>query len=578
MKRGGSSRRRGFHLPETYWEQSIERIEYIRRTAAHFDWHIRRGWEKLALVDFFVPGLLSETVENNVRIHGFLPWEGGRLFVKLFKASPPTERIKALIFGHKAAREFRAGRYLDGRVVPTPLVLAVGIEKKGERRAILVFQEAHDTESVHRLLLEREITERPKLLEGLSKVTALLHDADFYHRDYHVGNILASVSENGGGLLVIDLHRASHPRSMSGRRGLENIADLLQSITPGGDPAIIRQFLEGYLEHRPDVSWELSGGLEYVKRRIAARERRRLISRTKRCFKDSTEFFTIRTGSEVLFGVKGAFAGGGRDPKGAVDEINALLTRIEAGEGDVVKDDRKARVILLPGWDGEVCVKAYERPSFPEKIRALWRMSRGHRSWRAARGLSVRGFSVPGAIALLVRRSFFLPTSIFLVTDSIRRRGARELDRFILEAQDDRVLLTETVKAAACLLGSMHRKGIYHRDLKATNIAARTSGAEGDIELLLLDLDAVTFGERVSVLSMIKNLSQLHLSIPPVIDGELRRLFFSEYRDILKNDEIADRVCKGLAERVRGEDILYVSPEGDVKAPAGSIFRELFER
>ena len=530
-------------------------------------------------MDFFVPGVLSETAENNVRIHGFLPWEGGeggRLFVKLFKAASPTERVKALFFGHKAMREFRAGRYLTRRDVRTPAVLAVGLERGGSGRAILVFEEAKGTESVHRLLEMGRIADLPVILEGLSDITATLHDAGFSHRDYHVGNILAP-SEDLRDLVVIDLHRASHPRSMSGRRGLENIADLLQSVTPDGDPAIIRPFLARYLKRRPGVSWEMSVGAAYVQRRIAARERRRLISRTKRCFKNSTDYFAARTRGWVLFGRRAAFVDSGRDMAAAFDDILALVRRIEAGEGEVVKDDTKARVVLLPGKNGEVCVKTYERLSVWERARACVRMSRGHRSWRAARGLIIRGFSVPEPVALLVRKRLGVPKAVSLVTDSIGRLAAMELDRFILANQENRDVLTGVVSAAARLLGLVHRQSIYHRDLKAVNIAVRTSPEADRPELLLLDLDAVTFGDRLPAASMAKNLAQLYLSTPSVICGELRRLFFSEYQDMLGDDGVAKRVCDILAGLVRGEDILYVSPEGDVIESAAVLFQELFE-
>ena len=325
-----------------------------------------------------MPDVLSDTAENNVRIHGFLPWEGTRLFVKLFKAASTAEGVKALFFGRKAMREFRAGRYLAERGVPMPTILAVGVERRGSR-AVLVFEEVTDAPSVHELLEETSIDLIPGLLEGLSDITVTLHDADFYHRDYHIGNLLAPSLGGVEDLLVIDLHRSSHPRSMSGRRGLENIADLLQSVTPGGDPSIIRRFLERYQERRRDLSWGLSEGQKYVTRRIAARERRRLKSRTKRCFKNSTDYFTARSSEWIFFGRREAFGDAGRDPRVALDEVTALIRRLDEGGGDVVKDDRKARVILLPGRDGEVCVKAYERLSLSECIRGLVKLSRGQR-------------------------------------------------------------------------------------------------------------------------------------------------------------------------------------------------------
>ena len=74
------------------------------------------------------------------------------------------------------------------------------------------------------------------------------------------------------------------------------------------------------------------------------------------------------------------------------------------------------------------------------------------------------------------------------------------------------------------MLADLHRRGIYHADLKANNFTwARGSAPR------LLDYGRVHFGRRVSLGRRIKNLAQLNAALPDVLPGSLRERAFRRY-------------------------------------------------
>ncbi len=76
----------------------------------------------------------------------------------------------------------------------------------------------------------------------------------------------------------------------------------------------------------------------------------------------------------------------------------------------------------------------------------------------------------------------------------------------------------------ADLLAALHRRGIYHADLKANNVTwTPGSGPK------LLDYDRVRFRWRISTARRIKNLAQLNASLPDAVDGALRERAFERY-------------------------------------------------
>lgn len=533
-------------------------------------WIVREGYRDLTEIDFTKGGALEDKDENNVRIRGFVNFRGERLFVKAFKERDrfsPLLTLKELLFGHGAKREFKASRYLAKKEIDTPGVIALGLGPLTRSKAVIVFRNIDGASRLDDVF--RDVSggakggERGRLIGLLAEVTARLHAASFHHRDYHAGNILVEGRGNKKRLVVIDLHRSSFPRRMGGKRALKNIAAVCHSLKPGLNDGDIRGLLREYKKVRGEDSLEIENALKPIAGRISKMERRRLRSRTKRCFKNSSEFSAEKKGGITVY----------RRREADVEKLMGIIGEFSSGGGRILKEDRKAKIALFK-WDGgDVCVKGYETLSIKEKIWAALGRSRGHVSWRSARGLAVRGFNTPLPLALVIVRRLCVPKKIYFVTESLGR--ARELDRFILSAFRESQNGKERLLAdLAGMIGSLHRMGIYHRDLKGTNIGVMKEGK--GYTFSLIDLDDVSFTSGVNARRRARNLSQLYLSTPKMMGAGDRRAFFERYLDAAGGGAGRENIKRGVGKIVRGEELLFVSDEGDVIEDGEKLFSELF--
>ena len=82
----------------------------------------------------------------------------------------------------------------------------------------------------------------------------------------------------------------------------------------------------------------------------------------------------------------------------------------------------------------------------------------------------------------------------------------------------------ELVTALTELLIRLHCRGVYHRDVRTSNLV----WSPGQ-EPILLDYGPVRFGRRVSARRRIKNLAQINASLPDTIEGGLRERALKDY-------------------------------------------------
>jgi tRNA A-37 threonylcarbamoyl transferase component Bud32 len=540
------------------------RRTYCKRTAGGLAWTYREGLEGLTALDF-AREMPAGASENMVRIRGRLAAGGRGYFVKIFKHVGFGRSLKSLLFGHVAKKEFAASCYLASRGIRTPEAIAVGLSRNTPDHAIIIFREIAGAVPVQDLFLKAESPVKERYLDLIARTTAALHRASFYHRDYHAGNLMLETDGPGAGdLWVIDLHRSSFPRDMFGRRGPKNIADIIHSLLPAVGQDDISRFLARYREENPAARWDEAAARRSIESRLIKIEERRLRSRTKRCFVNSSGFVVTRDPGRVVYARREI----------SPEEITRVIGRFTRGEGRQVKKDKKATIALVRGDRGELCVKAYEHFAFSDLIKALMGRSRGHDSWRAAHALLLRGFTTPRALCLVIRRRFFIPRAAYLVTESIAPRV--EMARFILRNLEDgpHNAAARFVTDFASVIGSLHRAGVYHRDLKTSNIAVGRQG-EG-FSISFLDLDAVSFGTSVSAAHRAKNLAQIFLSTPQVIGAEHRQLFFKAYTAASGRPEDSRVIARLVGDLVKGRVIRYVSDAGDVVEDAGALYTQLW--
>jgi tRNA A-37 threonylcarbamoyl transferase component Bud32 len=526
------------------------------------------GTEDLIRVDFAAKDVLRDVSENNVRINGFYTRGKDEYFVKVFKDGRWHESLKRMVLGHKAKKEFLASRYLTAKGIKTSEAVAVGIGTFPSTEAVIIFRVLSGVVPLGNALSGETGAGKNRYLDLLADFTASLHGASFNHRDYHTGNLLLEKkNKDKHDLFVIDLHRCSFPRNMDGRRGLMNLANVVYYLAPVIDERDVHAFLARYREKNPDARWEVDTAPERVFRRVRKIEQRRYKSRTKRCYKESTEFTSRKSWDFLVY-----FS---REAADDLDEILHLIDESSRGGGTVIKKSKKTRVTLMRARRGEIAIKGYEHLSLRHRLGALMRSSRGHRSWWAARGLLVRGFDTPKPLALVIKRWFFIPRKIYVVTESTR--PLLELDRYIAgmfsggAIRDEKSRLVENL---AETVGRLHKKGVYHGDMKAVNIVVRKE--RDAFRFFFLDLDNVRFSDRVSQRRRAKNLYQLYRSIPRAIDADDRRAFFRTYLEASQTVAEKDELVENIRERVRGRDIHYVTDEGDIHKDGDHLFRELF--
>lgn len=137
------------------------------------------------------------------------------------------------------------------------------------------------------------------------------------------------------------------------------------------------------------------------------------------------------------------------------------------------------------------------------------------RAWVNGLGLEVRGVSTGLAVAWTGRTLIMRDAG-----ETLDGWVEREFDGAGAEQQ------AELARALGQLLARLHRRGIYHADLKANNVIW-SPGAPPS----LLDYGSVTFGSDVGLRRRIKNLAQLNAALSDRVPGSLREKALTHYLD-----------------------------------------------
>ena len=134
-------------------------------------------------------------------------------------------------------------------------------------------------------------------------------------------------------------------------------------------------------------------------------------------------------------------------------------------------------------------------------------------AWVAGHGLEARGIRTALPVACL---------GPWLVMEDAGPTVVEWAEASFAGANDSE--RSEMMQALSALLSDLHRRGIYHADMKACNITWRP----GDPPRLL-DYEKVRFGRRVPFRRRMKNLAQLNSALPDVIPNPLREQGLQRY-------------------------------------------------
>lgn len=507
-----------------------------------------------------------------------VPHAGKKLevFVKHHRRLPFKEAIKDLIRISKAQNEWRLTHEIAARGVPTVTPLAFGERRRWGilRESFFVSKRIVACEPLHTLVMREAEKAHPpsypakkrEFIRQLARLIALIHAKGIDHKDLHAGNILV---ENNGDtrFYLLDLDRAKIHTPLSRRKRVAALSQFAMFFTLFVSRADRLRFFKEYYRQDP-MPW--SGYQEWARRiesKTQAKTNGLYRRRDKSCLRENKHFCRFEVPPYRGFfrtqAVRGPLADVLRDPE--------KLFR-EAKEAPLKRSREKTVKrfpLTLHGETIDVIMKRYRPPTPWELFKDLFRMSKGKKCWVAANALYQRRIPTARPLACveekkwgLVRKSYFLYEFVphsYVLTLYLRHRFVSPLTPAQLQMK--RALLSQ----CAHFVRRLHDRGIYHADLKASNILVREEGSRL-FQFYLIDLDHVAICRRLSRYRRYRNLMQLNKSIlnRRVITWSDRLYFLQAYLRFSSRDpqlirRIWNTVSRRTLRRLRKTDKAFSS-------------------
>ena len=478
------------------------------------------------------------------------PAHGPALLVKHFRIAsgphPLLERGKRALAWTAAAREWRNLCRLQAAGLAVPVPLARARLADGDELVVTSFVAGDDLDS----LLKRKGEQRRQRLCELAARTRALHGAGFVHGDLHPGNVRVAIS----GPVLIDLQRVRRPLWPAHAR-IQDLARLDFSLAglgvSLGDRLRVRRIALGLGD---DASPQARHALRAIGAASAQATRRHRNRRTRDCLRPGTR--QVRVQVDDRRGLRRSDCS-----EAWLREILAAhAAALGARDARVLEDDARGRVTRVSCRGREAVVKEVHRPGIARRLGDAWRGSPARRAWLAGHGLRLRGIEAAEPLAFLESRLLDLPARSWLVLEAVGSDS-------VADVAGRAGLAAGPLGTSLCrLLVALHRAGIVHGDLKASNL--RVEGRGDRLRIAPIDLDRVRFVGRVRDRRRILDLAQLNASLADEsLGAEPRLQIFDAYAQRLPfaagpEAALAAIVRESLARhhRWRGHDCSSAAP------------------
>lgn len=465
----------------------------------------------------------------------------------------------------KAFSEFRRLKEVADRGIGTvePLAFAEPFRRFGNGESILVTRALENVEPLDVFLSEtyrglpRSLQPRVRmnLAESLGVWVAHLHRAGIRHDDFHAGNILVRLADEGRlELFLVDLNAVRVGKALSWTSSRANLVILNRWFSLRASRADRLRFWHAYFEERfrgPRADLPAPEGADTLALSI---ERRTLLSnlefwkhRDRRCLQNNRYYRRVRgpgvvghvvtdLDPEIVQALK-------KDPDGPFrDSATPLL-----------KDSRSSTVteleIRVGGVPRKVIYKRFRVTNPLEPVESLMRRPPAMRSWIFGQGFCERGLPTARPLAVFHRRSLGLLHEGYLITERID--NAQNLLQFLqdahgLEPRQRARQIRRKIRQVAQVLREMHRRRLTHRDLKAHNLLVSKDprqltgvGSSAGLGLMptapsdiwVIDLVGVEQHRRLRWSRKIQNLARLNVSFfaHPALSRTDRLRFLRDY-------------------------------------------------
>jgi glycosyltransferase involved in cell wall biosynthesis len=228
-------------------------------------------------------------------------------------------------------------------------------------------------------------------------------------------------------------------------------------------------------------------------------------------------------------------------PEGLLGDFLAAPERfLDVPSSQVLKDEPKIKVVrrnfkIFGGPELSIVIKCFRYPSLFRRLGFLFAQSPATRSLRGSLLLERYRVATALPIAALEERSWKkLGTSYYFAQEITDGYSLPALWRDVLPTLDRREasrISRMVLMEIASLWHQLHSLGIYHSDLKGSNVMVRRS--EGSRwESFLVDVDRVRKSRRMGWKKRVKNLVQFYSTLGKRLDAREKNYFFKRYADL----------------------------------------------
>ncbi len=335
--------------------------------------------------------------------------EDQAVFWKCYRVRSARERLRFSVVRSRARQEFENLLRLRKRGFSTVEPLACAERRDGPwpGRALLATRELAGAEPLAEALVRQASEVRGETIAGLARLARGLHDAGWWHRDLHSGNVL--VTPDSKRLVLVDVQKMRRvPGALPMFLRVRDLGTLVHDLGVRVGPAERERVLETYVASGPS-ELALAPLRVRVEHAAARRARRRMRSRARRCVVDSTGFRVERVGRYRIF----------RRTDVPLEHVFETLEAHRRGGGSSTRVDgvlggpppgpapnpfHRAQGLPEPGAPA---LAAVEVRGFPGRhsIGPLGRHP-GMLAWRKAHAALLRGVDLPAPLALVEERVF----------------------------------------------------------------------------------------------------------------------------------------------------------------------------
>jgi len=170
------------------------------------------------------------------------------LILRRLNYGPWRHRLRDIIRPTRAERAFKHGVAMELAGVPTPRVVAVGVDRRWRWpvRAYLLMEYVAHSRTLGQLLAQQDRV-TPKQTRQLADIMARLHQAGFTHRDLKASNLLFNAQ---GEPCFIDLDGVRRHRAVTRARAIKDLTRLARECLAKGLAGAAPWFLKHYCSQR----------------------------------------------------------------------------------------------------------------------------------------------------------------------------------------------------------------------------------------------------------------------------------------------------------------------------------------